>query len=237
MVHFQRFLAMSSPEQLCVVIPAFREAERIGAVVRGVRAQGLPVIVVDDGSPDATGAAAAAAGATVLRHAVNRGKGVALQTAYDFARAHGYAAVITMDGDGQHDPADLPGLLAAARTTGAPVVIGNRMGDATAMPRVRRGTNRLMSWLLSRLMRQRVPDTQCGFRYYQLAVLPTQPPGSARYAAESELLLDLAARGARFASAPVRVIYGGEQSKINPVVDTLRFLGMMLRRAVRQRRG
>ena len=228
---------MSDTENICVVIPAFREAARIGAVVRAVRAQHFPVVVVDDGSPDATAAEATAAGATVLLHAKNRGKGAALQTAYVFARSHHYDAVITLDGDGQHDPADLPTLLAAARATGAEVVIGNRMADAAAMPRVRRGTNRLMSWLLCLLMRQRVPDTQCGFRYYRLAVLPAQPPRAQGYAAESELLLDLAARGARLASAPVRVIYGGEQSKINPVVDTLRFLGMMLRRAVRQRRG
>ena len=226
---------MSSSENICVVIPAFREAGRIGAVVRAVRAQGLAVVVVDDGSPDATGAEAAAAGATVLRHATNRGKGAALHTAYACAREHGYDAVITMDGDGQHDPADLPALLAAARTTGAPVDVGNRMADAAAMPRVRRWTNRGMSWLLGRVMRQQVPDTQCGFRYYRLAVLPTQPPGSTRYAAESELLLDLAARGVPIASAPVRTIYRDEQSKINPVVDTLRFLGMMLRRAVRRR--
>jgi len=226
---------MSSTEQICVVIPAFREAARIGAVVRAVREQGFAVVVVDDGSPDATGAEAEAAGATVLRHAGNRGKGAALHTAYEFARAQGFDAVVTMDGDGQHDPADLPALLAAARATGAPVVVGNRMAGAATMPRVRRWTNRSMSWLLGLLMRQRVPDTQCGFRYYRLAVLPTLPPGCARYAAESELLLDLAESGLQIASAPVRAIYGNEQSKINPVVDTLRFFGMMLRRAVRQR--
>ncbi|MCX7009139.1 MAG: glycosyltransferase family 2 protein [Kiritimatiellaeota bacterium] len=228
---------MNNDEKICVVIPAYCEAGRIGAVVHGVRTQDLDVVVVDDGSPDATAAEAEAAGATVLRHALNRGKGAALQTAYEFVRGHGYAAVITMDGDGQHDPADIPALLAAARTTGAPVVVGNRLADTAAMPSVRRRTNRLMSWLLGCVMRQRVPDTQCGFRYYRLDVLPAQPPASARFAAESELLLDLAARGVRIASAPVRTIYRDEQSKINPVVDTLRFLGMMLRRATRRERG
>jgi len=228
---------MVNTENICIVIPAFCEAAQIGAVVRGVCAQGFAVVVVDDGSPDATAAEAAAAGATVLRHAAKQGKGAALHTAYEFARAHGYDAVVTMDGDGQHDPADLPALLAAARATGAPVVVGNRMADAAAMPWCRRWTNRLMSRLLGCLMRQRVPDTQCGFRYYRLAVLPVQPPHATGFAAESELLLDLAAHGARIASAPVRAIYGDEKSKINPVIDTLRFLGMMLRRAVWRSKG
>ena len=228
---------MGSTENICVVIPAFREAGHIAAVVRGVRAQGFAVVVVDDGSPDATAAEAGAAGATVLRHAAKQGKGAALHTAYEFARTHGYAAVVTMDGDGQHDPADLPALLAAARATGAPVVVGNRMAGAAAMPWSRRWTNRLMSRLVGCRMHQHVPDTQCGFRYYQLAALPAQAPNCAGFAAESELLLDLAARGVQIASAPIRAIYGGERSKINPVIDTLRFLGMMLRRAVRQSKG
>lgn len=228
---------MSNDEKICVVIPAFREAARIGAVVRGVCAQGLTVVVVDDGSSDATAVEAETAGAQVLRHEVNRGKGAALYTAYAWAREHGYTAVVTMDGDGQHDPADIPALLTAARATGAAVVVGNRLSDTAVMPPVRRRTNHLMSWLLGCVMRQRVPDTQCGFRYYRLDVLPACPPDSARFAAESEVLLDLAARGVQIASAPVRTIYRDEKSKINPVVDTLRFLGMMLRRFARKKRG
>jgi glycosyltransferase involved in cell wall biosynthesis len=228
---------MTTPEKICVIIPAFKEAARIGAVVRAVRAQALDVVVVDDGSPDATAATAEAAGAVVLRHEVNRGKGAALETAFQFARARGYTAVVTLDGDGQHDPADLPALLAVHAQTGAPVVVGNRMAANATMPRVRRWTNQFMSWLLSCCMGQRVPDTQCGYRLYRVAVLPTQPLGAARFAAESEILLDLAARGVRFAAAPVRTIYRDEKSKINPVVDTVRFLGMMLRHAARRKRG
>lgn len=227
---------MNCDEKICAVIPAYREAARIGAVVRGVRAQGLAVVVVDDGSPDVTAAEAEAAGATVLRHAVNRGKGVALHTAYTWARAHNFNSVVTLDGDGQHDPADITALLAVASATGADVVVGNRMAETTTMPLVRRWTNRFMSWLLGCVMRQRVPDTQCGFRYYRLDALPATPPPATRFAAESEILLDMTERGARIAAAPVRTIYRDEKSKINPVVDTLRFFGMMLRRLTRKKR-
>jgi len=224
-------------EKICVVIPAFKEAARIGAVVRAVRAQALDVVVVDDGSPDATAAEAATAGAQVLRHADNRGKGAAIGTAFQFARERDYTIVITMDGDGQHDPADLPALLSAQQQTDAAVVVGNRMAASAAMPLVRRWTNRGMSCLLSCCMGQLVPDTQCGFRLYRVAVLPCQSLHSARYAAESEMLLELAQRGVRITSVPVRTIYSDEKSKINPVIDTVRFFGMMLRHAVRRKRG
>lgn len=224
-------------EKICIIIPAFKEAAHIGAVVCAVRVQALDVVVVDDGSPDATAAEAEAAGAHVLRHPINRGKGAALETAFQFVRECGYTAVVTMDGDGQHDPADVPALLTAYQQTGAAVVVGNRMTTNAKMPRIRRWTNQVMSWLLSRSIGQRIPDTQCGFRLYRVDVLPRQPLSSTRYAAESEILLDLAARGVHIASVPVRTIYRDEQSKINPVVDTLRFFGMMLRHAVRCKRG
>ena len=228
---------MNLAEKICVVIPAYREAPRIGAVVRAVHAQSLAVVVVDDGSTDTTAAEAEVAGAQVLRHPVNRGKGAALATAFQFVREHGYTTVITMDGDGQHDPKDLSALLAVQQQMGAAVVIGNRMANRANMPHIRRWTNQLMSWLLSRCVQQQIPDTQCGYRLYHVDVLPTQPLGATGYAAESEILLDLAARGIHITSAPVRTIYRQEKSKINPVIDTLRFFGMMLRRAAWRKRG
>jgi len=228
---------MNPAEKICVVIPAYCEASRIGVVVRAVRAQSLDVVVVDDGSTDTTAVEAEAVGAQVLSHPVNRGKGAALETAFRFIREHGYTTVITMDGDGQHDPKDLSALLAVQQQTGAAVVIGNRMANSANMPPIRRWTNQFMSWLLSRCIHRQIPDTQCGYRLYRVDVLPAQPLGATRYAAESEILLDLAARGIHIASAPVRTIYRHEKSKINPVIDTLRFFGMMLRRATRRKRG
>ena len=214
----------------CVVIPAYREARFIGDLVRRVRSVIPDVFVVDDGSPDATASAAGAAGATVLRHPVNRGKGAALETGLAQARAGGFAFVVTMDGDGQHDPAELARFLQAYRDGGAPVLVGNRFHDLARMPWLRRATNRAMSWLLSREMGQRVPDTQCGYRLFGREVLPWLSGGAAtRYAAESEVLLRLARRGVRIGCVPVTAIYGDERSKINPLSDTVRFLRMLLR--------
>ena len=209
----------------CVVIPAFREARYIGELVRRVRAIIPDVFVVDDGSPDATASAAESAGATVLRHTLNLGKGAALKTGLAQAIASGYAFVVTMDGDGQHDPADLPRFLEAYRSGVAPVLIGNRMQDAMRMPWLRRATNRFMSWLLSRELGQRVPDTQCGYRLLGREALPWASGGTAtRFAAESEVLLRLSLQGIRIGSVPVATIYGEERSKINPFSDTVRFL-------------
>jgi glycosyltransferase involved in cell wall biosynthesis len=224
-----------SPEKWCVIVPAYGEEARIGEVVAGIRRHCPQVVVVDDGSGDRTAAAAEQAGATVLRHAVNQGKGAALNTGFQYAREGGYDFVITMDADGQHDPDDIPAFLDAYRRTGVPVLIGNRMDAAGAMPLVRRLTNRFMSRLLSRRMGQAVPDTQNGYRLYRCDVLPRMPTESQRFAAESEVLLELAACGVPMGSVPTKVIYRDERSKIRPVRDTLRFFRMLHR--VRRRRG
>ncbi len=219
----------------CALVPAFQEAGRIGGVVRRIRAHLDPVLVVDDGSTDGTAAEAEAAGATVLRLTRNQGKGVALNTGFSYAREHGIEVVVTLDADGQHDPDDIPRFLEAYERTGIPVLIGNRMGAPRGMPRIRRWTNRIMSGFLSRAMRQYVPDSQCGFRLYRCDVLPFIEPRARRYAAESEILLHIAARGIRMDSVPIAVIYRDENSKINPFRDTVQFL-LMLHRYYRSRR-
>jgi glycosyltransferase involved in cell wall biosynthesis len=210
-------------------VPAYGEAERIAGVVAGIRAHVSDVIVVDDGSLDDTGVQAERAGAVVIRHETNRGKGAALDTAFGAARDRGFDYVITMDGDGQHAPEDIPRLVAAYRETGARVLVGNRMHDTRTMPPLRRWTNRFMSWLLSREIGSPVPDTQCGYRLYDLSVIHGIPLQSARFAAESEILMELGRRGVRIGSVPVATRYGTEKSKIHPVKDTIRFFRMLHR--------
>jgi len=213
----------------CVIVPAYQESGRIGRVVEAIREYCPDVIVVDDGSSDSTAAEAERAGATVLRNRVNMGKGIALDVGMAHAREGGYDFVITMDADGQHAPSDIPVFVEEYSRSGIPVLIGNRMSDPGTMPAVRRLTNRFMSWLLSRKMGQRVPDTQCGYRLYSTDCLPPPMPESGRFAAESEVLLHIAAQGVKIGSVPIKVIYGDEKSKINPVKDTVRFFAMLRR--------
>ena len=215
--------------RVCVVIPAFNEERRIAGVIRCVREQGFDVVVVDDGSADWTAAVSEQAGAVVVRHGRNRGKGLALNTAFAHAREKGYDVVITLDADGQHDPAEIPKFVDAYVRMGIPVLIGNRMGRTAGMPRIRRWTNEFMSWLLSRAMGQYVPDTQCGYRLFRTDVLPFVSAHAERFAAESEILLNIARRDIRIGAVPIATIYAHGKSHINPVVDTVRFCGMMWR--------
>jgi glycosyltransferase involved in cell wall biosynthesis len=222
--------AVATP-RVCVLIPCYREAAHIRAVVEGARATGHHVVVVDDGSPDDTAAVAAAAGAHVLRHAVNRGKGAAMVTGYEHVLKGDYDAVIALDGDGQHATAEIPRFVECLAKTGAKVIVGTRMHDTRKMPWLRRLTNRVMSGVLSWQMGQRVPDTQCGYRLLHRDALPLllTRRASTGFAAESESLLWLARHGFQIASVPISTIYGDEKSKIRPLRDTWRFLAMLWR--------
>ena len=210
-----------------MLIPGYNEAERIGPVVRSVSAYCPNVVVVDDGSSDETAEVARAAGATVLVQPHNMGKGKALERGFEYAREKGFEFVITMDGDGQHAAEDIPGFIEAYAAGEFPVIIGNRMANPETMPLVRRLTNRFMSRLLSRKMGQAVPDTQNGFRLYKTDVIPALRVDAGGFAAESEVLLELAARNVKIGSVPIQVIYRDEKSKINPVRDTWRFFRML----------
>jgi glycosyltransferase involved in cell wall biosynthesis len=209
-----------------VAIPARDEAARIGPVVRGCRALGLVVWVVDDGSADGTADAARAAGAEVLPHPRNLGKGAAIRTALARFLASPHAALILMDADGQHDPRFIPDFLRAAER--ADLVLGDRMGDAAAMPRVRRWTNRAMSRLLGALCRTRIPDSQCGYRLLTRRFAEAFRPTTSHFELESEMLVQAARLGFPLAAVPIPAVYGPAPSHIRPLRDTLRFLRFLL---------
>src|SRR6186713_2545868 len=136
---------MDWARQCAAVIPCRNEAASIGKIVSAVRTQLPSVIVVDDGSTDGTAERAVRAGAETLRQPTNQGKGAALGTGWRRARDRGFAWAMTMDGDGQHAPEDISLFLSCAETTGATLVVGNRMNGAGAMPWLRRRVNHWMS--------------------------------------------------------------------------------------------
>jgi len=211
------------------VIPARDAAGTIASVVRGIQEAipGSSVIVVDDGSSDGTGARARDAGAVVVRHEVNQGKGAALQTGFDEALRLGADAVIALDADGQHDPMLAPGLLRALQD--CDLVIGSREGDRTGMPWLRRKTNDVTTWWVSHLARQRIPDSQSGYRAIRATVLQAVRPESRRFEYESEFLIGAARKGFRIGEAPITTLYNAPGSHIHPVRDTLRFIRLVIR--------
>jgi glycosyltransferase involved in cell wall biosynthesis len=212
------------------VIPARDAQSTVADVVRRLR-DVLPdatILVVDDGSADGTGAAARAAGAEVLRHEVNRGKGAALQTGFDEATRRGIDRVLTLDADGQHDPARAPELLRALDRSD--VVIGSRDGDRTGMPWIRRATNSVMTWIVSGLARHRIADTQSGYRAVRADVLRSVRPKSSRFEYESEFLIEAGRKGFTFGSVAIPTLYNAPGSHIDPFRDTIRFFRLVFRR-------
>jgi len=210
------------------LIPAYNEAARVGDVVAVARRHVDEVVVVDDGSTDETVSAAERAGATILRHPQNRGKGAAIATAFDyFGRSNAEWAVL-LDADGQHDPSEIDKFVNAAESERADVVVGTRMGDVRRMPWVRLWTNRFTSRVTSKLADQRIPDSQCGFRLLRRTVLKDLNLSTARFETETEMLIQAARAGHKIVSIPIRTIYEpGHTSRIHPWRDTVRFFRLV----------
>jgi len=199
-------------------VPAYDAAATVGAVVRGVLRSVAAVCVVDDGSSDQTSTEAARAGAEVVRLSANGGKGTAVRAGLARALASDATHVAFVDADGQHDPADLPRLIEAARS-GDPFVIGSRMGDPEAIPAYRYRTNEIGSRILSRMTGLEVEDAQSGYRVVASDVLRRLDLKARGYIIETEILLKSARHVRRFRHVPVRAIYGGA-SHYRPFRDT-----------------
>ena len=167
---------------------------------------------------------ARAAGAKVLRHHGNLGKGTALRTGFEHARALGFKWAITLDGDSQHAPEDLPKFFNNAERTGAELVIGNRFADAKKIPWVRRFVNRWMTNRISRLTGVALADSQCGFRLVNLEAIGSLPLETEHFETESELLVECLRAGLKVEFVPVQVNYPTGQSKIRPIPDAWRWL-------------
>ena len=215
--------------KISVLIPTYNEAKQIGRLIRDIKSHNLDVLVVDDGSQDNTFEIARDAGAAVLRNQTNIGKGASLNRGFHYCLEKDYDAVITMDGDGQHRPEDLPTFITLSQNPDNQILIGNRMHWTKTMPWVRIATNKFMSWLISNLAKQRIPDSQCGFRLIKKEVLQKLNLVTNKYELESELLIKGARLGYKIQSVPIKTIYSSERSRINPVLDTLRFFRFVFR--------
>ena len=216
---------------VAAVIPAYHEADHVRGVAERARAQLDYVAVIDDGSTDATADRARAGGAEVLVHPQNLGKGEAIKTG--LRHWLGYPEIefiVLLDADGQHLPEEIGRFLAAATAaTEAGLFIGTRMNDLREMPFVRRKVNRYMSRRISRLCRQDVPDTQCGYRMIHRSLAPHLLDGTSRFEYETEMLIITSRKGFRIASVPISTIYSDEVSSIHPVRDTIRFFKLIRR--------
>jgi glycosyltransferase involved in cell wall biosynthesis len=211
-----------SRSEIVAVVPAFDCERTVADVVRGVRRHLAHVVVVDDGSRDATAAAAGEAGARVLRLATNHGKGAALRRGLDEVASLSPEAVVLLDADGQHDPDDLPAFLALWDERRPDLVIGARLADRRRIPPARFWTNYIGSRILSWMTGRELEDSQSGYRLLAADLLRRMELTSDGYAIESEMLIKAARAGGRIEHVRVRTIYNDGGSHFRPVLDTFR---------------
>lgn len=206
----------------CILIPAYNAAATLRPVVAECLQHGLPLVVVDDGSQDGTAAVLDGLPVTVLRHQQNRGKGAALRTGFDWALAHGYTGIITLDADGQHDPTAIPKLAAAAEAGRFGILLASRHGQFQQMAGLRKQWNRFGVWCMRKRTGFEISDSQSGFRYYRADLLRAVQLQKDGYDLEMELLMKCWRTGFTIGCLPVpaRVADGRATSHYRAVRDT-----------------
>ncbi len=226
--------------KVAITIPAFQAGPSVGDVVRRSLAILPDVLVIDDGSSDDTADQARAAGAEVISHDVNRGKGDALELAFETFFSRGFDAVVTVDADGQHLPEEIHKLLEAAGTGAdeADLVLGTRDHLFTEMSRLRRNSNRLSSLAISLVAGKSLGDIQTGFRRYSRRLFETVGFPEARFEAESAVVVRAARHDLKIRSIPVKLGFadGRLTSHSRPLADSLRIAEAVTRARFEGRR-
>lgn len=220
-------------KKVCAILPSYNEEKSIADVIKGVQKQNIDVIVIDDGSTDKTYELAKENGAIVIRHIKKKGKGISIKDGLDYIEGKDYDYIITIDADGQHNPEEIPLFIKEADADEkVGIVIGNRLLNPEKMPFIRFYTNKTMSYFISGLCKQDIPDTQCGYKLIKKDVLEAIRIESRKYEIESELLVKATKAGFKIDSIPIKSIYAGEKSKINPFTDAIRFVRFLIRESI-----
>lgn len=222
-----------------VVIPAYNEAASIRDVAQRALRQAQLVIVVDDGSSDGTAAALADLDVRLLRNEANLGKAASLRRGADEALRRGASAVVTLDGDGQHCPEDIPLLLRAWREAPERIVVGSRLHRRAQIPPARYWANRVANFWIGLAAGYAIADSQSGFRVYPARVLRearVRCDRSRSFVFESEILIEAARLGVQARCVPVQVIYNSRAraSHFRPVLDIARIVRMVAWRLISQ---
>lgn len=210
--------------KFCVIIPCYNHSDTLGAVLGGLP-PGMDALVVDDGSDEPVGAR----GAEVLRLPQNSGKAAALKAGFAEAARRGYTHAITLDADGQHDPALAAEFAAAAARSPSAAIVGVRDFSTPGIPRARRFMNRFSNFWFRAETGTSLRDTQCGFRCYPLRLVSAAKTGFGGYAYEAELLVKLRWMGAEIVQLEIPTIYTREsslRSHYRPFADTVKFSAM-----------
>jgi glycosyltransferase involved in cell wall biosynthesis len=214
--------------KVLALIPALNAEESIGTVIRDCKAVNEDVVVIDDGSADRTAEIARAAGAQVVTHPVNRGKGAALKTGFAYAIEHGFD---TLEADGQHLPREIPKFVAAHLEPGADLIIGGRAHLFGEMLPRRRFANRVSARCIAFAAKTNVTDSQSGFRLYSARLLAGIRLRSDGFDMESEVIVQAGCRGFKVLTIPIDLgfVDGQSTSHYKPLGDTLRIAWTVFR--------
>lgn len=216
---------------LFVIIPAYNAADTLPTLIERT-ARIVPrekIIVVNDGSHDATGQIAADSGTFLITHGKNRGKGAALQSGFDAALQRGCDAVITMDADLQHQPEDISRFAALYNIKKYDVIIGSRLHNKKGMPIHRVLSNTITTALVKFRTGSAIADSQSGFRFILRRVLERVKLSSTGFEAETEFLIKASKNGFSFGSIPIDTVYAGEKSHMTHVTTTINFIKVLFR--------
>lgn len=197
-------------------MPAYNEAKYIGSVVLQALQYADEVLVADDGSKDRTADIAELAGASVIRHAKNMGKGAGVRDIITEAAKRNADVLVLMDADAQHDPREIPGLIKAV-TEGADLVIGSRSLSRENIPGYRKIGQKVLSKLTGTLSNAKVMDTESGFRALSRKAINTMHLHENGFAIESEMISEAADNGLKIVEVPITAIYTGDGSTLNPI--------------------
>ena len=217
--------------RMAVIIPALNAERTLRQVIIDARAQLEPVIVIDDGSSDATADVAGAAGASVIRHDVNRGKGGALKTGFRWAMENDFDAVITIDADGQHLASEIPKFVRERVSGGADLIIGGRAHHLGEMLPRRRMANRFSAKCIAWSAGVPITDSQSGFRLYSANLIRSTELHTNGFDMESEVIVRAGRRGLRIVTIPIDLgfVDGIATSHYKPLKDTLRIASTVFR--------
>jgi glycosyltransferase involved in cell wall biosynthesis len=228
-MHNLRPLPEASEPAVVVAIPAYNEDRYIGSLVLKLRAQNRQVLVIDDGSTDATAEVAEAAGATVIRHAHNLGKTAAVETAFDHARDLGADALVLLDGDSQHDPSEIDALVEPIFGSGADMVVGSRFaGVRSVIPRWRVAGQHALTAATNLGSGLHLSDTESGYRAFSRRALQEMRFNGRGFALEPATQFQAKARGWKVVEVPISVHYQIPMKR-NPVWHGIGQLDAILR--------
>jgi glycosyltransferase involved in cell wall biosynthesis len=228
-MHTLRARANAVDRTVVVAIPAYNEDRYIGSLVLKLRAQSRQVLVIDDGSGDATAEIAEAAGATVIRHPHNMGKTAAVETAFDQARHMGADALVLLDGDSQHDPAEIDALVEPIFSNGADMVVGSRFaGVRSVIPRWRVAGQHALTLATNIGSGLHLTDTESGYRAFSRRALEEMRFNARGFALEPATQFEAKARGWSVVEVPISVHYEIPMKR-NPVWHGIGQLDAILR--------